>query len=116
MATLGAALADLEASRQKVLDDIGEAFDFVRQGGFVTPQMQARARLHQVRGVHRAARAVAELVKHAGGNSNRLSNPIQRHWRDLSVALGHACNVEDPVYAAYAGAQFGIPFPMGVII
>lgn len=44
------------------------------------------------------------------------SNPIQRQWRDLSVAMGHACNVEDPVYAAFAGSLYGIPKPAGVII
>jgi hypothetical protein len=99
-----------------VLSDITEAYDFVKRGGYITPAMQAKARVHQVRSVHRVTAAAAQLFKHAGGNASRLSNPIQRQWRDLSVALGHACNVEDPVYAAYAGSLFGIPVPKGVII
>ena len=56
------------------------------------------------------------VFKHAGGNASRITNPIQRTWRDLSVAMGHACNVDDPVYAAYAGSLFGVPVPRGVII
>lgn len=116
MADLGAALADIDACKLQVLTDITEAYDFVKRGGYITPAMQAKARVHQVRAVHRVTAAAAQLFKHAGGNASRLSNPIQRQWRDLSVALGHACNVEDPVYAAYAGSLFGIPTPKGVII
>ena len=116
MASLGAAIADIDAARNQVLNDITDAYEFVVGGGRVTSEMQARARVHQVRAVHRAADAAASVFKNAGGNANRLSNPIQRQWRDLSVALGHACNVQDPVYAAFAGSFYGIPAPAGVII
>lgn len=116
MADLGSALADIDACKLQVLNDISEAYTFVKGGGYITPSMQAKARVHQVRAVHRAAGAAAQVFKHAGGNASRLSNPIQRQWRDLSVALGHACNVEDSVYAAYAGSLYGIPAPKGVII
>lgn len=116
MADLGAALADIDAVRSQLLDDLTQVYEFVKKGGYVTAEMQAKARVHHVRGVHRAAAAAALVFKHAGGNASRLTNPIQRQWRDLSVALGHACNVEAPVYAAYAGLQHGIPAPKGVII
>lgn len=116
MAALGSALADIDAARLQILSDITEAYEVAARGEFVTAAMQARARVHQVRAVHRAADAASRVFKNAGGNANRLSNPIQRQWRDLSVALGHACNVEEPVYAAYAGSLYGIPVPPGVII
>lgn len=116
MADLGSAMADIDACKLQVLTDINDAYEFVKGGGFITPEMQAKARVHQVRAVHRAASAAAQVFKHAGGNASRLSNPIQRQWRDLSVALGHACNVEAPVYSAYAGSLYNIPTPKGVII
>jgi alkylation response protein AidB-like acyl-CoA dehydrogenase len=116
MASLGAALADIDASRQHVLGEIGEIYKFVLAGGKVTKEMKYKARVNQVRAVRRAAEAAAEVFKHAGGNASRVTNPIQRTWRDLSVAMGHACNVDDPVYAAYAGSLFGVPIPRGVVI
>ena len=116
MSALGAAIADIDAAKLQILSDITQAYEVALRGERVTDAMQARARVHQVRAVHRAANAAASVFKSAGGNANRLSNPIQRQWRDLSVALGHACNVEDPVYAAFAGSLYGIPKPAGVII
>ncbi|RZA32788.1 MAG: hydroxylase [Lysobacteraceae bacterium] len=116
MASLGAALADIDASCQHVLNEIGEIYKLVQAGGKVTREMKYKARVNQVRAVRRAAEAAAEVFKHAGGNASRVTNPIQRTWRDLSVAMGHACNVDDPVYAAYAGALYGIPVPRGVVI
>jgi alkylation response protein AidB-like acyl-CoA dehydrogenase len=116
MASLGAALAAIDASRAHVLGEIGEMYQLVLGGGVVTPEMKRKARVNQVRAVRRCAEAAAEVFKHAGGNATRLTNPIQRTWRDLSVAMGHACNVDDPVYAAYAGSLYGVPVPPGVII
>ncbi|RIQ61193.1 hydroxylase [Bordetella avium] len=116
MSSLGAAIADIDAARLQILSDITDAYDVVSRGERVSSAMQARARVHQVRSVHRAAAAAASVFKNAGGNATRLSNPIQRQWRDLSVALGHACNVEEPVYAAFAGSLYGIAAPAGVII
>lgn len=116
MAALGSAIADIDAARSMILSDITQAYEVAVRGERVTDAMQARARVHQVRAVHRAAEAASLVFKNAGGNANRLSNPIQRQWRDLSVALGHACNVADPVYAAFAGSLYGIPKPPGVII
>lgn len=116
MSALGAAIADIDAAKMQLLADITDAYEVASRGERVTDAMQARARVHQVRAVHRAADAAASVFKSAGGNANRLSNPIQRQFRDLSVALGHACNVEDPVYAAFAGSLYGIPKPAGVII
>ncbi len=116
MSDLGASIADIDAARLQILSDITEAYEVAARGERVTSAMQARARVHQVRAVHRAVEAAARVFKSAGGNANRLSNPIQRQWRDLAVALGHACNVEDPVYAAFAGSLYGISAPAGVII
>jgi len=82
----------------------------------VTPDLQHEARRNQVRAVRRAAEAAQSVFGNVGGNVARKSNPIQRFYRDMSVALCHACNVDQPVYAAQAAFTFGKPIPPGVIV
>jgi len=116
MAALGAAMADISASRLHLLDDMQRAYDLALSGGTVTPAMQHEARRNQVRAVRRAAEAAQAVFGNVGGNVARNSNPIQRFYRDMTVALCHACNVDQPVYAAQAAYTFGKPIPPGVIV
>ena len=74
------------------------------------------ARRNQVRAVRRAAEAAHEVFANVGGNVARNSNPIQRFYRDMSVAMCHACNVDQPVYAAQAAYTLGKPIPPGIIV
>lgn len=116
MAALGAAMADIEASRLQLLDGLAQARDIAMAGGTVPRALQHQARRNQVRAVRRAAEAARTVFDTVGGNVARMSNPIQRFYRDLSVALCHACNVDEPVYAAQAAFMFGKPVPRGVIV
>lgn len=116
MAVLGAALADIAASRLHLLEDLKRAHDMAMSGGTVSNAMQHEARRNQVRAVRRAAEAAQGVFANVGGNVARNSNPIQRFYRDMTVAMCHACNVDQPVYAAQAAFTFGKPVPRGVII
>lgn len=116
MAALGAAMADIQASRLQLLDDMQRAYVLALSGGSVTRAMQHEARRNQVRAVRRAAEAAQAVFGNVGGNVARNSNPIQRFYRDMSVAMCHACNVDQPVYAAQAAFTFGKPIPPGVIV
>ncbi|MCW3836999.1 acyl-CoA dehydrogenase family protein [Sphingomonas canadensis] len=116
MAALGAALADIAASRLHLLDDMRRAYDVALSGGHVTLEMQHEARRNQVRAVRRAAEAAHSVFSNVGGNVARNSNPIQRFYRDMSTAMCHACNVDQPVYAAQASFLFGKPIPPGIIV
>jgi len=116
MAALGAAMADISSSRLHLLSDMQRAYDIALSGGTVTPDLQHEARRNQVRAVRRAAEAAQSVFGNVGGNVARKSNPIQRFYRDMSVALCHACNVDQPVYAAQAAFTFGKPIPPGVIV
>ena len=78
--------------------------------------MQHEARRNQVRAVRRAAEAAHAVFANVGGNVARNSNPIQRFYRDMSVAMCHACNIDQPVYAAQAAFSFGKPIPPGIIV
>lgn len=116
MAALGSALADIAASRLQLLDGLQQAYDIAMAGETVPRALQHEARRNQVRAVHRAADAARTVFDTVGGNVARMSSPIQRFYRDMTVAMCHACNVDEPVYAAQAAFMFGKPVPRGVII
>jgi 3-hydroxy-9,10-secoandrosta-1,3,5(10)-triene-9,17-dione monooxygenase len=116
MAALGAASADLQASRLHVLSDLTALYDHLLNGGEITRDMQYEARRNQVRATRRAAQAAQMVFQHVGGGAARVSNPVQRFWRDLGVAMCHVANVDDNVYAAYAAHTLGKPVPPDVII
>lgn len=116
MAALGSALADIAASRLQLLDGLQQAYDIAMAGGTVPNALQHESRRNQVRAVRRAADAARTVFDTVGGNVARVSNPIQRFYRDMSVAMCHACNVDEPVYAAQAAYLFGKPVPAGVIV
>lgn len=116
MAALGSALADIAASRLQLLDGLQQAYDIAMAGGTVPNALQHEARRNQVRAVRRAADAARTVFDTVGGNVARVTNPIQRFYRDMSVAMCHACNVDEPVYAAQAAFMFGKPVPAGVIV
>jgi len=116
MAALGAATADIAASRLHILDDLRRAHEIAMSGGTVPNALQHEARRNQVRAVRRAADAAHGVFCNVGGNVARNSNPIQRFYRDMSVAMCHACNVDQPVYAAQAGFSLGKPVPAGIIV
>lgn len=116
MAALGSALADIAASRLQLLDGLQQAYDIAMAGGTVPNALQHEARRNQVRAVRRAADAARTVFDTVGGNVARVTNPIQRFYRDMSVAMCHACNVDEPVYAAQAAFMFGKPVPRGVIV
>ena len=116
MAALGAAMADIAASRLHLLHDLQQAYDLAMSGGTVSRAMQHEIRRNQVRAVRRAADAAHDVFSNVGGNVSRNSNPIQRFYRDMTVAMCHACNVDKPVYAAQAAFTFGKPVPPGIIV
>ena len=116
MAALGSALADIAASRLQLLDGLQQAYDIAMAGGTVPNALQHEARRNQVRAVRRAADAARTVFDTVGGNVARVTNPIQRFYRDMSVAMCHACNVDEPVSAAQAAYMFGKPVPAGVIV
>jgi 3-hydroxy-9,10-secoandrosta-1,3,5(10)-triene-9,17-dione monooxygenase len=56
-----------------------------------------------------AANAGTALFRAAGGNAIRLSNPMQRHMRDINAALGHFHVNWDANSAAYGRVAMGLP-------
>ncbi|KIQ14163.1 acyl-CoA dehydrogenase family protein [Rhodococcus sp. MEB064] len=115
LASLGAAVADVNAGRLQLITDISRMYDDIAAGGRITEEQRITARINQVRSARRAVDAIDMLFAQAGGNSLRLSNPLQRFWRDMHASMNHVCNVAEPVYQAYGHNKFGQPIAPSVI-
>jgi 3-hydroxy-9,10-secoandrosta-1,3,5(10)-triene-9,17-dione monooxygenase len=111
LSTLGAAAADIEASRQHFLSDVERMYEVVQAGDRIGVEQKITVRRNQVRASRRAVEAVDALFAHAGGGALRLDNPIQRYWRDVHAAMNHIVNVADPMYQLYGASLFGNPLP-----
>jgi alkylation response protein AidB-like acyl-CoA dehydrogenase len=92
LTTLSAAAADIEAGRLQFIHDLNRIWDYAQANKPVPIELRAQARRNQVQAVRRSAAAVDSLVASAGGGAMRLGQPLQRFWRDISVARCHASN------------------------
>lgn len=97
---VGAAAAEIAASRALLIDNVSKIFEKVEAGEEITLADRAAARRNQVSCAWRAARAANEIFVRSGGNAIRMSNPLQQYFRDLNVGLQHAIHSPGSVYAA----------------
>ena len=112
---IAVALADMSASRRQFLGDINDLYDYSCSGGKVTMSQRLEIRRNQVRAVRRVVDAIDNLMNHAGGHAIWLDQPMQRFWRDMHAAMGHVCNVAEPMYLAYGQELFTGQAPAGVL-
>ncbi|QEE60417.1 hydroxylase [Salinibacterium sp. dk2585] len=113
LATLGEAMADIQASVTHVLSDIDRLYDIVSAGKVVSLETRFEVRRNQVRAARRAVDAADRLFMHGGGAALHLDQPLQQRWRDLHAAMNHASNVAEPVYQHAAMLEFGHELPPG---
>ncbi|WP_324784363.1 acyl-CoA dehydrogenase family protein [Streptomyces sp. H51] len=107
------AAAEIAASRAALLDNISSLYDVVAAGERVGFERRAVGRRTQARAAWRAVRAVDEIVARSGGNAMRVSNPIQRFWRDAHTGLAHAIHVTGSVFHVAALTDIGVEPPQG---
>lgn len=111
--SLGEAAAEIDAARQQLLANVDRIWDLVDAGKEIDFPMRAEIRRNQVRAAWRAVRAADEIFDHAGGNSLRMDNPLQRFWRDAHAGLHHAIHVSSTPYHAAAMASLDVEVPAG---
>ena len=88
-AHLAEAEAILNAARAYVIDALGALWETVCSGAADPSITIAQARLAIVHAMHEAVRSV-DLVFHAAGtNAIYTRNPLERHFRDIHVAVQH---------------------------
>ncbi len=114
LSALGAAAADVDASRTQLLAGANRMFDITSSGRLVTPEERLELRRNQVRASRRAVDAIDKLFVYAGGGALRLQHDFQRFWRDSHAGMNHICNVEDTVYEAYGHNAFGDAYDPGL--
>jgi alkylation response protein AidB-like acyl-CoA dehydrogenase len=112
---ISVALADMSASRRQFLGEINDMYEFACDGGKITMAMRLEIRRNQVRAVRRVVDAVDNLFNHAGGHAIWLDQPMQRFWRDMHAAMGHVCNVAEPMYVGWGQEFFGGAVPVGIL-
>ncbi|MGH3099059.1 MAG: acyl-CoA dehydrogenase family protein, partial [Streptosporangiales bacterium] len=110
------AAAEIHASRSALLENVHRNYDMVAAGSTPTFDDRAVGRRIQVQAAWRAVRAVDEIVARSGGNALRMSNPIQRFWRDAHMGLAHAIHVPGSVFHASALTQLDIDPPAGPML
>lgn len=102
------AASEIHASRLQVLHNVREIYAALSRGETPTTTQRAHVRRDQVRCSWRAVAAADQLMAAAGGNAMRLSNPVQRLWRDAHAGLNHAVNMPGKVYQVSALAEMGV--------
>jgi alkylation response protein AidB-like acyl-CoA dehydrogenase len=107
------AAAEISASRTALIDNVCRFYDQAEAGVRSTLEERAVGRRIQTQAAWRAVRAVDDIVNRSGGNGLRMSNPIQRFWRDAHMGLVHAIHVPGPVFHASALTNLDIEPPPG---
>jgi alkylation response protein AidB-like acyl-CoA dehydrogenase len=107
------AAAEIAASRTALIENVCRFYDQAEAGTRSTFEERAVGRRIQTQAAWRAVRAVDEIVGRSGGNGMRMSNPIQRFWRDAHMGLVHAIHVPGPVFHASALTNLDVEPPPG---
>ncbi|PWU23805.1 MAG: flavin-dependent monooxygenase [Candidatus Rokuibacteriota bacterium] len=106
---LAEAAAEVEAARDRLLDNFEEAMRLVRAGEELSLSQRARYRWDTAKAADRSVRAVDRLFEASGGRGIFLDNPIQRAWRDVHAIRAHAGNNLERAAAIFGRSEFGLP-------
>ena len=106
---LAEAVAEVEAARDRLLDNFAIAMRLVRAGEEIPLTQRARFRWDTGKAVDRSVRAVDRLFEASGGRAVFLDNPIQRAWRDVHAIRAHAGNNLERAAAIFGRSEFGLP-------
>ncbi len=88
-ARVAEATAIVNAARAYILAAVGATWDAVKRGEADLSPVIADARLAITHAMHEAVRAVDIVFHAAGTNAIHTRNPLERHFRDIHVAVQH---------------------------
>ena len=92
--TVGQAEAIIGAARAYLLDAVGTAWKAVCDGATDPGPEIAQARLAITHAIQESVRAVDLLFHAAGTNAIHTRYPLERHFRDIHVAVTHAAGLD----------------------
>jgi 3-hydroxy-9,10-secoandrosta-1,3,5(10)-triene-9,17-dione monooxygenase len=106
---LAEAAAEVDAARDRVLNNFAEMMRLVRAGQEVPLTQRARYRWDAAKATDWCVRAVDRLFEASGGRGIFLNNPIQRAWRDVHAMRAHTGNNPEKGAAVFGRSEFGLP-------
>jgi 3-hydroxy-9,10-secoandrosta-1,3,5(10)-triene-9,17-dione monooxygenase len=106
---LAEAAAEIDAARDRMLDNFAEMMCLVRAGEPIPLAFRARCRWDAGNAIERSVRAVDLLFEASGGRGIFLDNPIQRAWRDVHAMRAHAGNNPERAALVFGRSEFGLP-------
>ena len=111
MAKLAEVSGEIDAARVQMLDNLGEVYEYVSEGGpaSVPLDVRARARRDQVMAAKRATDSANTIFSLAGGRGLSLKSPVQRLWRDVQAGSHHVVNGSDQALTGYGAWLMGEP-------
>jgi 3-hydroxy-9,10-secoandrosta-1,3,5(10)-triene-9,17-dione monooxygenase len=101
------AASDLDASREQLLGNIVEMYEYAKADAQIPTELRQRCRRDQVMSGTRALRAADAVFEHAGGRALGAGNALQRMWRDIHGARSHVVNSPNMAFAAYSTGLLG---------
>jgi indole-3-acetate monooxygenase len=101
---LGQAEAIIGAARSFVVDGMARFWDALCNNQTDLDNVIARTRLSCVHAIHEALRGIDLAFHTAGTNAIHTANPLERHFRDIHVAVQH--NAAFKVHYESAGKVF----------
>ncbi|MFC9434037.1 hydroxylase [Nocardia sp. NPDC057030] len=104
---IGAAAAEIAASRAAILETVDRFWDMVDRGEEVSFELRAIGRRTQTAAAWRVVRAVDEIFARSGGGALQMKTPLQRFWRDAHAGLSHAIHVPGSIFHSSALTQLG---------
>ena len=99
-ARVAEAEAILSAARAYVLDAVGDLWKRAEQGQADLDAAVVQARLAITHSMHEAVRCVDLIFHAAGTNAVYERNPLERHFRNIHVAVQHAAGLSAHMEAA----------------
>ena len=99
-ARVAEAEAILSAARAYVQAAVGDLWERAAQGESDLDAAVVQARLAITHGMHEAVRAVDLIFHAAGTNAVYERNPLERHFRNIHVAVQHAAGLPAHMEAA----------------
>jgi 3-hydroxy-9,10-secoandrosta-1,3,5(10)-triene-9,17-dione monooxygenase len=108
LSSLAEATWAVSSARLQLLDDLADMWALVQRGEEIPLSIRYRARLNQVMYCDQLVAAIDGLFIRAGGMALRLSNPLQRLWRDLRASRNHAICIKENVTLPYGNLAVGV--------
>lgn len=110
LAELAAADSQIDAARLVLQSNLGDIVETVTAGRDVSIEQRQRSKRDHVSAVQWAVAGADSAYMSGGPRAIKLSDPMQRTWRDVHAGQHHAMNLRDTPHGEY-GAYLvsGIP-------